>query len=279
MRDAERRGAGARAQMLRRCGKARASGWAKRRALPCGLHVCAAVTQPGHSCGPRAGLCLPHDSTAAASRFLPTPARRTAAPHAPPPARTMSSPPPRRGWPGPAASAAAAAAAMRMERMAKAGGRPGAGFRRRGGGGVQRRSRRRRQLTRRWWRRRTMQCRGRGLGRQRGRRWGGGGRSYLPCRGRRWRQTRPPPAPCHRLTRPAAVPPPRSLFAAADGPHDRSGPGTPPGEPAGGGGAREVGVVSGVGKVRGAWRGVLCESIWGPSALRSPVEPAAAAAE
>ena len=73
--------AGARAQMLRRCGKARASGWAKRRALPCGLCVCAAVTQPGHSCGPRAGLCLPHDSTAAASRFPP---------HAGPPDRRAS---------------------------------------------------------------------------------------------------------------------------------------------------------------------------------------------
>ncbi len=82
-----------------------------------------------------------------------------------------------------------------------------------------------------------------------------------------------PPASGRRLL----GPPP---FAANNGPLDGDGLAGPPAEPAGGG-VPWVGVVSGVGNVRGAWRGVLCESVWLPATLRTLSEPAAeeAAAE
>ncbi len=61
----------------------------------------------------------------------------------------------------------------------------------------------------------------------------------------------------------------RGVAAAGKGPPAQLGP--PP----------LVGVVSGVGCVRGAWRRVLCESVWLPAILRTLREPAAeeAAAE
>ncbi len=128
-RECTRACACARAQMLRRCGRARTSGWAKRRALPCGLCVrCRDSARPLLWAESRA---LPPERQH--SRRLPL------RPHAGPPDRRASGD----------GAGEQRRQAMRMEQMTKAGGRPAAGARR------WRRWRWRRLEQRRWrrWRR------------------------------------------------------------------------------------------------------------------------------